>query len=182
LDVRWINPFVLATQRVFKLMGGVEVISQPAIAQAKADMQNTDVSAVISIEANSRGVIVLRFPGSIIMPLASAMTGTSVSLDDTHDAIAELANMVTGNARRSLANPLVKVSVPKIISGSWPVGAGGSLTPWLVVPFACALGKFDLMLHMADAKATSHPVDEMAAVAEISMPLSNTPQHEATAV
>ncbi len=182
MDVRWINPFVTATQRVFMLMGGIKVIAQPAKAQAKADIQTADVSAVISIVANTSGVIVLRFPGSIIMQLASSMTGTSVSLEATYDVISELANMVTGNARRTLANPLVKVSVPKIITGIWPDGAGGSLTPWLVVPFACPLGQFDLMLHMAEAEAKTQAVAETATVADMSQPLSNTPQHETPAV
>jgi len=37
VDVRWINPFVTATQRACMLMGGIKILAQPAKSQSVAD-------------------------------------------------------------------------------------------------------------------------------------------------
>ncbi len=102
------------------------------------------VNAVILMQGGVTGTTMLRFPSNVVLLVATAMSGSGITLDDAHDAIGELANMVTGSAKTKLTRHLVRISTPTIVVGDNGLGDVAGLGPWLYFPFTASFGKFFL--------------------------------------
>lgn len=146
MDVRLINPFVTATERVFKMMVGCCVTPKPPQVMLALPPRLGAANAVISLSGGVSGAVMLRFPSGAVLPVGMACVQSNVSLLDAYDAIGELANMVTGNAKRALSEQLVEISVPRIVVGDANLGEIAQLRPWLRVPFRCSIGSFSLFV------------------------------------
>lgn len=144
MDVQVINPFLGATRRVFELMVGCNVDADTPHAYASLPDGEQMVNAVILIQGGVSGAAMLRFPSKVVLPVGAAMSGGSVTLEDAHDAIGELANMVTGSAKIELARQMVRISTPTIAVGDKALGDVADLEPWLYVPFSASFGSFFL--------------------------------------
>ena len=146
MDVRLINPFIAATEHVFSMMAGCDVTSQPPRVLETLEYDTSMVYAVILMEGGAEGAAVLRIPTSMALKVATAMAGQSIKVADAYDALGELVNMVTGNAKRDLSSRMVHISIPQIITGTDDLEPLKRLKPWLSVPFVAALGTFDLAI------------------------------------
>lgn len=144
MDVRVINPFVTATERVFEMMVGCRVSAEAPQAMASIPARKGVVNAVITLSGGASGAVLLRFPSGVVLPVGMAFLGGELSLGDAYDAIGELANMVTGSAKRDLSQRLVQISVPRIVVGDVDLGKTARLHPWLRVPFTGSVGTFSL--------------------------------------
>ena len=100
MDVRLVNPFVIAIQRVFESMVHTKArIGKPTLCD---DVQTLhDVSGVIGFSGDAAGCVILSFPMDVACRIATAFAG--IEIDEKHedfaDAIGELTNMVAGNAK-----------------------------------------------------------------------------------
>ena len=66
---------------------------------------------------------------------AGLLRQNSTTLDDGFDVIGELANMITGGAKRELSEQLVEVSIPCVYLGPTRLDGVSGGFPWLIVPF-----------------------------------------------
>jgi CheY-specific phosphatase CheX len=147
MDVGLVNPFIIATKNIFTVMAGIDaaVVGTRAVCVLAHDPAL--VNAVVELRGDRAavcGAVVLRFPPGAMFTIATAFTQTSVTLEDAHDAIGELANMVAGNANRDLKSRQVSVSVPEILAGDLSAGRLSRLSPWLMVCFTSSAGMFYL--------------------------------------
>lgn len=145
MDVKIINPFLVAAIHVLKTMASVE--PTPGKPFLKKDSSALgDVSAVLGITGDARGSMALTFTEPCIKAIVSNLFGTPVTEfnEEVTDAVGELANMICGDARRRLGEQGISLQagIPTIIAGK-----GHSIThinsgPRLAVPFQTPGGSF----------------------------------------
>jgi len=143
MDVKYINPFIASVRNVFGTMLHLDVeFGKP---QVKNDEQHShDVSAIIGLSGDVVGAVVLSFPKLAAMRIASAFAGAELtdSDDDFADAIGELANMVSGNAKKDFDGLSVLISVPSVVIGTGHTITNTKVTPRLVLPCTTPAGSF----------------------------------------
>ncbi len=75
---------------------------------------------------------------------------SQVRENDAYDAVAELANMVAGNAKRDLKGRFDSTSVPRIVPAGSPLGLTCDLSPLLRIAFSIPVGDFFLNVAFGD--------------------------------
>lgn len=95
-----------------------------------------------------RGTISLTFSRACAVHLVKAMLGDDISdiIQDTSDAVGEITNMVSGQARAGLAEMGITLqgSTPSIILGDGHVLSPVSKSPIIAIPFTTKAGDFTL--------------------------------------
>ena len=153
----YIMPFVEATQNVFQeFFGVIPELGTPYIVK-KEETSNWDVSGIIGIAGESKGVVVLSINEKLAISLVSKLTGKRASIvdDDVVDTIAELTNIIAGNCKKGFEEYRLKISLPSVIKGKdhavfWPKHD----IPILSIPFSVPEGNFMLFVGL-EKKITS---------------------------
>ena len=120
-DVALAKPFVQATINVLSSMTGLSPVpGKPYI--KNTDKAQGDVSAIVGITGCKSGAIALSFSQSCAIALVKGMLGDAIEdiIADTRDAVGEITNMISGQARATLSEmglPL-QGSTPSIIFGA----------------------------------------------------------------
>ena len=153
----YIMPFVEATQNVFQEFFGVTPELGTPYFVNKQEPSNWDISGIIGIAGESKGVIVLSINESVAMTLTGRLTEKKItSLNDAViDTIAEVTNIIAGNSKRGFEEYRLKISLPSIVRGKeheifWPKQD----IPILSIPFSVPEGKFMLFVGL-EKKITS---------------------------
>jgi chemotaxis protein CheX len=113
----------------------------------KAGEHEWDVSAIIGIAGEAKGVVVLSFSEDLARILTSRLTGRPKEEidEDVVDTIGEVVNIVAGNAKKGLEEYRLMISLPSIVRGknhkiAWP----GKSAPVIAIPFETEFGPFNL--------------------------------------
>ena len=147
MDVALINPFIDATLHVLKTMGTTD--AKPGKPYLKKDQQaKGDVSAVIGLTGESNGTISISFPEQSIVAVVSRMFGEPISNlnGDMTDAVGEIANMISGQARQKLEvmGRILHGSIPSVIVGKNHQIRHITSHPVIAVPFETENGGFTI--------------------------------------
>lgn len=154
VDVKYINPFMIAIKRVFETMVHTTVrIGKPSLLDGHKAV--ADVSGVIGLSGDVSGCVVLCFPMDVACKSASAFAG--IEIDSSHpdfaDAIGELANMVAGNAKTQFVGMNVSISLPSVIVGKEHVVSQSRTYPRILIPCETDLGKVFVDVAIRQEKA-----------------------------
>ena len=120
MDVKFINPFVVASQTVFKTMLGIDLtLGKPSLKEARTT--SGDITGIMSMVGDRKGTIAISFrkKGALFV-FNSLMGDTAESISpEVVDAIGELTNIVSGQARKEFENNGVnlKASIPMVVVG-----------------------------------------------------------------
>jgi len=118
MDVKFINPFLIAVQNIFDTMIDVSFsLGKPSL--KKDNLPSYEVSGIIGLSGSVSGCVVINLSKEIAIQLASALLGeelTEVNGDCT-DAIGEIANMIAGNAKTDFPVENTSISVPSVVVG-----------------------------------------------------------------
>lgn len=142
IDPKLIVPFVASVKNVFATMVGVQTeVQRPHIKADPAPLH--DVSSIIGFSGQVVGNVVVTFQMKAALKLAAAFAGTPMEATsaDFADAIGELANMIAGNAKKSLG-ALASITVPSVVVGAGHIIARLSDVPCVVIPCKTAAGDF----------------------------------------
>lgn len=147
MNVKYIHPFIEATANCFhELFGFKPEVGNPYLIK-KDDPHDWEISGVIGIAGQARGVVVLSFEAVLARKLASQLTGkTKASIDeDVIDTVGEIVNIIAGNAKKGLEEFKLMISLPSIVQGQkhqvgWPTNS----IPIIGVPFSTPEGDFNL--------------------------------------
>lgn len=149
-----INCFIAAVQNVFKTMLDTDVtVSKPRL---KTDNNTAhDVTGIISLSGDVAGAVALDFPMATACAAVEAFSGTRYHhvCDEFSDAIGELANMVSGNAKKDLTGLNVSISIPTVVVGQNHRLGRNPLGPWIVLDCASVLGDFSLEVCVLEVAA-----------------------------
>ncbi|MCL2791837.1 MAG: chemotaxis protein CheX [Spirochaetaceae bacterium] len=145
----YIMPFVEATQNVFQDFFGVTPELDTPYIVKKEETSNWDISGIIGIAGESKGVIVLSINEQLVTALTSRLVGRKITTldDDVIDTIGEITNIIAGNSKKGFEEYRLKISLPSIIRGRehtvfWPKQD----IPILSIPFSVPEGKFMLFV------------------------------------
>lgn len=138
MDVRYINPFLEATTNVVKTMAFVELT--PGKPYLKRDNVGLgDITGIIGLEGEAKGSlsVTLNFP--LIKLIMKNMLGEDIAglTDEAQDAVGELTNMISGDARRILGAEGInlKAAIPTIVAGKDHTIKHMVSGPTIVIPF-----------------------------------------------
>lgn len=145
MDVRFINPFLQGTTHVLKTMAFIDPIAGKPYLK-KDQVATGDVSGVIGLTGDAKGSLALSFSASSIFFILTNMLGETYSevTDEVLDAVGELTNMISGDARKRLEAEglVVTAAIPTIISGKNHVIKHIIAGPSIIIPFSTAHGTF----------------------------------------
>jgi chemotaxis protein CheX len=142
MDIKYINPFLLAVQNVFETMIQVPyTLGKPFL--KKDPVSSYDVSGIIGITGEVIGCVVVSFPNQIALQLASELLQeplTEINSDST-DAIGEIANMVAGDAKKRFPKGNTTISVPSVVIGNHRIAFPKGV-PIIAIPCETDKGAF----------------------------------------
>ena len=100
-----------------------------------------DISGIIGLTGAKQGSVVVSFTKECALKVVSSMMMQQYTeLDDeVRDAVGEITNMISGDARRQLADLGLKfeAGIPTVISGKNHEIFHSSDGPCIVIPFKC---------------------------------------------
>lgn len=147
MDVQYINPFVTATLHVLKTMAHTEVkAGKPFLKKEK--VARGDVSGLIGLTGEMSGTISVSFTEPCILAIVGRMFGENVTAmnDEIGDAVGEIANMISGQARQKLeemGRPL-HAAIPSVIMGKGHQITHITSHPVIAIPFETDDGGFTI--------------------------------------
>ena len=157
MDVRYINAFIRSTRQVFADMVRVPLTSGKAFAKPAAlRIQNEyPLSAVIAFHGPAEGIVVLSVTEAVAISIATGLMGDPISKlgEDCDDAIAEVANMIAGGAKKEVSSTPVTITIPKVMRTDNVIYPAGM--PVLILPFATPTGKLVIQVAMKKGQVTA---------------------------
>lgn len=139
------KPFVTATSNVLSTMAGITPTpGQPYV--KKNNVAKGDVSAVVGITGHKNGSISVTFTKQCAIAVVKAMLGDDVQdiIQDTKDAVGEVTNMISGQARAALAEMgmVFQGATPSVIMGDGHTISHVTKSPIIAIPFQTTHGEF----------------------------------------
>ena len=156
MDVRYINPFLSSIKNVFDTMINVPFnIGKPKLKEDNTPLY--DISGIIGLSGDVTGCVVINLSKDVALQLASSLLfeeQTEINADCT-DAIGEVANMISGNAKKDFPEGNVSISVPSVVVGKH-VTLYPSNKPIISIPCETSAGRMivDVCLEKVAAPAS----------------------------
>ena len=147
MDVTLINPFINATVKVLETMAFVKS-SAGKVYLKKDSVAKGDISGVIGITGAQNGTISVTFDKSCILKIVSNMLGENMDVinRDVQDAVGELTNMISGQARVGLEEmgKVFQAAIPTVITGENHTLISIARGPKFAIPFKTQDGNFTI--------------------------------------
>lgn len=145
MKVEYINPFLRATQHVLKTMAFTDAIAGKPYVK-KDQVAGGDVSGIIGITGETDGSLSISFSESCICFVVSNMFGETIKElnKEVEDAVGEITNMISGDARRELAEQgmALQGAIPTVVSGKNHKVTHMAKGPSIAIPFSTKAGHF----------------------------------------
>lgn len=144
-DIEIAKCFINATANILSTMAGLE--AQPGRPFVKKVTEASgDVSAIVGVTGAKRGTIAVSFSQGCAIGLVKGMLGDDIEdiVQDTQDAVGEITNMVSGQARAALAEKglVLQGATPSVIMGKNHVIKHVTSSPVMAIPFSTEHGPF----------------------------------------
>ena len=151
MDAKLINPFINATVNVLETMAHAK--SVPGKPYLKKDsVAKGDVTGVIGVTGENNGTISVTFEEGSILKVVSNMFGEEMTTLDNEvaDAVGELTNMISGQARRELETigKVFEAAIPSVITGKNHKISHITNGPKIAIPFTTEGGAFTIEVCM----------------------------------
>ncbi len=147
MDVKLINPFINATINVLETMAFMTVTAGKPYLK-RDNVAVGDVSGVLGLTGVANGTIAVTFEEKCILAVVSNMFGETMTElnNDIADAVGELTNMISGQARRELEGmgKIFKAAIPSVITGRNHSIIHYTDGPKIAIPFSTGSGDFTI--------------------------------------
>ncbi len=147
MDVKLINPFIDATLNVLETMAFVKAeAGEPYL--KRDSVASGDVTGILGLIGEASGTISVSFTDKCILPIVSSMFGEKIveMNDDIKDAVGEITNMISGQARKKLdeLGRSLQAAIPTVIMGKNHSINHMTSTEVVAIPFDTENGKFTI--------------------------------------
>jgi chemotaxis protein CheX len=147
MDVTLINPFINATLNVLETMAFITVTpGKPYV--KKGSVAVGDVTGVLGLTGVANGTIAVTFEEKCILNIVSNMFGETMETlnEEIADAVGELTNMISGQARRELEQmgKAFKAAIPSVVTGKNHSIRHYAKGPKIAIPFNTDGGDFTI--------------------------------------
>ncbi len=142
-----INPFISSTMETFSTMCRIKV--EPGKPYIKDKVSNPyDISGIIGLSGEAKGMVSLCFSRPVALAMMEKFVGEKYNdiNEDVKDGVGELANIMSGNAKKSLTAFKIDISLPTIVMGASHNVEEAKDIVAIIVPFNSPVGSFDMML------------------------------------
>ncbi|MBA4367428.1 MAG: chemotaxis protein CheX [Desulfobacterium sp.] len=147
MKAEYINPFIKATIDVVNVMAFVKTKAKKPYLK-KDDLATGDVSTIVGLTGEATGTFSISFDEPSIIKIASNMFGEEITkLDrDVTEVAGELANMISGQARREIESLGLRLdgAIPSIFSGKNHTIYHMTDGPKIAIPFIMDKGSFTM--------------------------------------
>ncbi|MBA4368621.1 MAG: chemotaxis protein CheX [Desulfobacterium sp.] len=147
MDASLINPFINATINVLETMAFIKCKAEKPYLK-KDDVAKGDVTGIIGITGESNGTIAVTFEEVTILKIVSNMFGEEMKQlnSEVADAVGELTNMISGQARRELEEngKVFEAAIPSVVSGKNHQITHYTDGPKIAIPFLTDGGRFTI--------------------------------------
>ena len=142
-----INTFITATLNVLETMASIK--SEAGKPYLKKDhVAKGDVSGVIGFTGETNGTVSVTLGESCILKIVSNMFGEEMKEinNEITDAVGELANMISGQARKELEEigKVFQGAIPSVITGKNHKLESVTKGPKIAIPFKTEAGSFTI--------------------------------------
>ena len=146
MNADFVNPFLSSTIELFERTFGITPQPGEIFLDERARKHRWDVSAVMVLTGSAIGVVAIRLTRLLadkLLQRSGVQWGSEEERESLCDGmVAEMVNIISGNASGQLSGYDIEISVPIVIQGenhtiSWPERA-----PILGVPFSSDIGPF----------------------------------------
>ncbi len=143
-----VNAFLVATKEVIATMASLKVVaSKPYL--KKDDLATGDVSSIVGLTGTPTGSFSITFDKESILRIASGLFQEEITtLDsDVAEAAGELANMISGQARKSIeaiVGDLCDGAIPTVVAGDGHNLHHITNGPKIAIPFSLDEAKITL--------------------------------------
>jgi chemotaxis protein CheX len=147
MDVELAKPFIKAAVSVISTMAfitpraGKPFVKKNSVAQG-------DVTGLVGLTGEKNGSVSLSFSKACAVAIVKNMLGDDISdiMNDVKDAVGEITNMVSGQARAGLAEKglVFQGSTPSVIMGDGHTISHMARTPIMAIPFETDHGGFTI--------------------------------------
>lgn len=153
MNVEYINPFLSATVNVIKTMAFTEIKpGKPYLKKEKSAVG--DVSGIIGLTGETEGSLSVSFPEKLICTIVGNMFGETIEgiNKDVEDAVGEITNMISGDARRELSEKgiTLKAAIPSVVTGKNHTITHITSGPIIAIPFDADDGTFTVEVSFRD--------------------------------
>ncbi len=147
MDAKLINPFINATTNVLQTMAFAACSAGKPYLK-KNDIATGDVTGIIGLTGDCNGTIAVTFDEGSILKIVSNMFGESMENlnHEISDAVGELVNMISGQARRELeeSGRVFDAAIPSVVSGKGHSIIHYTDGPKIAIPFTTEGGVFTI--------------------------------------
>lgn len=141
------KPFITAAVEVLAMMAGMTVTPQKPYVKKNLTAEG-DISAIVGVTGTYQGTISISFPKECAIAMVKGMLGNDIEdiIQDSRDAVGEVCNMISGQARAALGSKGVSLqgSTPSVIVGDRHSISHAAGVPVVAIPFSTASGDFTL--------------------------------------
>ncbi len=147
MDANLINPFLESTVHVLQTIAGINAEKGKPFLK-KDNTARGDVSGVIGLAGDMNGIISVTFTEKCILHIVSGMFGEEMKElnDEIGDAVGEIANMISGQARQKLEiqGTNLQAAIPSVVMGKDHKISHLTKQPIIALPFVTAGGEFTI--------------------------------------
>ena len=133
------TPFIRSTIVILSTMAGITAtVGKPYIKKTK--IAHGDVSAIVGVTGDKVGSIAVSFTKACATSIVKGMLGDDIQdiLQDVQDAVGEMTNMISGQARAGLAEMGITLqgSTPTVVLGENHLIRHTANAPIIAIPFS----------------------------------------------
>lgn len=156
MEADLINPFIEATRELMEFMVGIENFQRTFLTADRQLKTSYDISAVININGDLFGTLVLSFTTDIALKMLSNIMGETIEQMDSEadDVAGEMINIIAGNAIKLQKRTGIKKmdrSVPNVISGVGHKVRIPKSLPCINIGFSTEFGDFVMQVSLQAA-------------------------------
>ena len=147
MDVALAAPFIKAITNVLSTMAATATIAgKPYLKVGTTAMG--DVTGLVGMVGAKTGSVSISFDKACAIAIVKGMLGDDIQdiMQDVKDAVGEITNMVSGQARAGLAEMgiVMQGSTPTVIMGDNHSVGHATKAPIMAIPFTTDAGKFTI--------------------------------------
>jgi chemotaxis protein CheX len=147
MDVSVVNPFINATLNILETMAFVKSkAGKPYL--KNDDIAQGDVSGIVGFLGDTNGTVAVTFDEACIIKIVSNMFGEEMQEinNEISDAVGELTNMISGQARKELAemDKVFEGTIPTVVTGKNHKLETKTTGPKIAIPFKTDFGSFTI--------------------------------------
>lgn len=147
MDVELAKPFIKAAINVISTMAFITPVAGKPFVKKNTVAQG-DVTGLVGLTGEKNGSVSISFSRPCAVAIVKGMLGDYISdiMNDVRDAVGEITNMVSGQARAGLAEKgmVFQGSTPSVIMGDGHTISHMAKTPIMAIPFQTEHGDFTI--------------------------------------